>query len=386
MKRVILSMLAVSAFVFTSCSSDSDEKPPVKPVQAPETYVFKNDKGESTVSFSGQTARLKMASELKTALGKDGLTSSLDMLNKMYTEGKGFSEESLNTSGKVLKGTIASATNSILSSADSDNLRNKVEGWIKEFAEVVIPAKDTDAAKGVAGNLDQKRYVNANGVEANQAVAKTMIGAIMIDQIVNKYISEKYLDDAKEAHEAGTPYKEGKNYTKLEHGWDEAYGYVFGLEENPAAPTLESSNNFLGKYLKKVSKDEDFKGTFENVYNAFKVGRAAIVAKNYDVMHKQAEILRTELSKVVAVKTVYYLLKGKGTRDASTLHALSEAYGFAHAMMFAHAGGQQIGTRMQSIIDALEAEGGLWTVTDEKLDELAKKLASYYSFTPEQTL
>lgn len=385
MKKIVLSMLAITALVFTSCSSDEDV-PAVKPVEAPATYVFKKD-GQSTVSFSGQTTRLKMANELKTALGKDGLTTStLVKLNEMFKDGTGFSEAALNTSGKKLRGTVASATYSTLPTSDREALQLKMDSWIKEFAEVVIPAKDVDAAAGVAGNLAAKRYVNAKGVEANQAVAKTIIGAIILDQIVNKYISKKYLDDAKTAHEAGTPYKAGKNYTKLEHGWDEAYGYVFGLDDKPYAPTKDSGNAFLGKYLKKVNKQPAFAGTFDKIYNAFKLGRAAIVAKRYDIMHQQATILRTELSKVVAVKTVYYLLKGKGTRDASTLHALSEGYGFAHAMMFAHASGKQVGTHMSSTIAALEANNGLWSITDAKLDALAKTLAGYYDFTTEQAL
>lgn len=393
MKKIIISVLAVaSAFVFNSCDKEKDKpvgpiKPNKKEVKAPETYKFEKN-GKSSVSFSGQITRLKMAGELKDALGKKGLENSLEKLKMMFEKGEGFNNVSLNSSGKKLRETVASGTNSTLSSVERSNLRKKMDGWIEEFAKVVIPAKNNDASKGKPGNLSKKRYVNAKGLEANQAVAKTMIGAIMLDQIVNKYISKKYLDDAKEAHEKGTSYKKDANYTKLEHGWDEAYGYVFGLEKNPEKPINKTSERkgFLNSYLKSVEADADFKGIFDKVYNAFKLGRAAIVAKDYTLMHKQAEILRGELSKVVAVRTVHYLLKGKGTKDASTLHALSEAYGFAHAMMFAHAKGVQVGNKMNYVIKPLEGKEGLWAVSDKTLDELAKMLAGYYGFTTEQAL
>lgn len=388
MKKIILSAFVLSTFVFTSCSDEKDTPTP-NPVETPSAYAFEN------VSFSGQVTRLKMAGELKKALGKDGfaikedvsVAETLAKLNKMFADGTGFSNEKL--VGKKLRQTIASATNSTLTSVQSDALRTKIDGWIKDFSQVVVPAKKDDASKGVAGNLDAKRYVDKNGLEANQAVAKTMIGSIMLDQIVNKYVSKDYLAGAIADNDLGKPYKEGVKYTKLAHGWDEAYGYVFGLEEDYKNPkkTKESRKGFLNSYLKSAELDEDFKGIFDKVNNAFKKGRQAILVKNYEVMQEQATILRVELSKVVAIRTVHYLLKGKGTKNASTLHALSEAYGFAHAMMFAHANGEQLNEKMNKTITTLEKGAfGLWSVEDTDLDMLATELASYYDFTTEQAL
>ncbi|WBX72556.1 DUF4856 domain-containing protein [Tenacibaculum pacificus] len=389
MRKIILSALVLSTLVFTSCSNEKNTPEVLNSVETPVAYDFEN------VSFSGQVTRLKMADELKTALGKSSFaitgdvstSDALTKLNNMFADGTGFSDKEL--VGKKLRVTVASGTNSILTSPQSDELRVKMDGWIKEFAEVVVPAKAVDASQGVAGNLDGKRYVNANGLEANQAVAKTMIGAIMLDQIVNKYVSKDYLAGATADNDANKPYKEGVKYTKLQHAWDEAYGYVFGLEDNTKNPvnSTDARKGFLNSYLKTVESDEDFKGIFDKVNNAFKKGRQAIVVKNYDVMQEQAVILRAELSKVIAVKTVYYLLKGKGTKDASTLHALSEAYGFAHAMKFAHVNGKQIGAMMDSTITTLEeGEFGLWSVSDEDLQSLAVKLASYYGFTADEAL
>jgi hypothetical protein len=77
----------------------------------------------------------------------------------------------------------------------------------------------------------------------------------------------------------------------MEHKWDEALGYLYGLEEDETAPEL-GVDSFLNKYLDKVEGDSDFAGIADEIYDAFKLGRAAIVAKNYTVRDEQVEILR----------------------------------------------------------------------------------------------
>ena len=50
------------------------------------------------------------------------------------------------------------------------------------------------------------------------------------------------------------------------------------LEEDETAPVL-GVDSFLSKYLDKVEGDSDFAGIADDIYDAFKLGRAAIVAK-----------------------------------------------------------------------------------------------------------
>ena len=51
-----------------ACSDDDEGSGSVTPtVEAPATYNFQRD-GQSTVSFSGQTARIQMADELVSAM------------------------------------------------------------------------------------------------------------------------------------------------------------------------------------------------------------------------------------------------------------------------------------------------------------------------------
>jgi hypothetical protein len=391
MKRVLFSVLAVSAIIFSSCSSDGEV---VKPeVVAPATYSFEGADNKSNVSFSGQVTRLKMAAELKSALGTN--TKTEDQLMNMFSKGTGFDETSLDGK-KILRETVASApfayTN--VTSVEADALRLKMDGWIKDHATTVYGNWSTDASEGTAGKLTtgtRTVYVGANGFEYNQAVAKTLIGAIITDQILNKYVSQGFIDDNKADHEAGKPYKGDatKNYTGLQHGWDEAYGYIFGLETNPATPvnSIDDRKGFLNSYLKSVDNDTKFKGIFSDIYNAFKLGRAAVDAKDYELAGKQAKIIRESTSKVIGVMAVHYLLKGKGAKDANTLHALSEAYGFVLSLRYVEIGGSQVqANQIASSISALEANNGLWSVTDTQLDQIAGALAGYFGFSVEDAL
>ncbi len=81
-------------------------------VIAPEEYSFTRN-GVSTVYYTGQAARLKMATELKSAM--NNLSSTQIGIDKMFNQGKGFSDSSLDASGKKVgnktaASPIASAT------------------------------------------------------------------------------------------------------------------------------------------------------------------------------------------------------------------------------------------------------------------------------------
>jgi len=68
-------------------------------VEIPYSYEYARN-GKSTVSYSGQTSRLKMADELYAALNTNSFTKA--KLLEMFNDGTGFTEASLNTSGKKM--------------------------------------------------------------------------------------------------------------------------------------------------------------------------------------------------------------------------------------------------------------------------------------------
>ncbi|CAA0149729.1 DUF4856 domain-containing protein [Tenacibaculum maritimum] len=390
MKRVILSTLAISALVFTSCSSDDDT--PINNVTAPPTYKFERNKN-TTVSFSGQTARIKMSAEIVAGLKKTSSTKA--GLMEMFKDGTGFTEAALNTSGKKVREKVAASQDYFKANLTERNeLLADFDGWMNSQVDVVFPKWNADASKGNAGRLQKLnsnpasyRYVNAKGLELDQAFGKSLIGALMADQILNNYLSMDVLDAGEnKANNDSEVLESGKSYTKMEHKWDEAFGYLYGTEENPEKPVL-GADNFLNKYLSRVEKDPSFKGIAKKIYDAFKLGRAAIVAKNYEVRNTQAEIIREAISKVIAIRAVYYLQAGKeklATDKTAAFHDLSEGYGFVYSLRFARnaSGNPHLDkTKVKGYLTTLMKGDGFWDVTPETLDTISKEIAAAFKFT-----
>src|SRR5690606_26525110 len=111
MKFKVLSLGLLSGLmVLTSCSSDDDSSSDDQGYDVPSTYEFtRND--ETTVSFSGQSDRLNMLSELSTYLKTDtnwplDATRTLNMYSNTDTP---FENEDLNSSTKQLKDKTAAS-------------------------------------------------------------------------------------------------------------------------------------------------------------------------------------------------------------------------------------------------------------------------------------
>lgn len=404
MKRTYLHLF-LAAFLFASCSSD-DENTPV--VEAPDTYTFERN-GSSTVSFSGQTTRIEMGHELLGALSvKSTDNASEDLLLEMFrneTENGGdanpFEDADLNASTKSIKSkTAASADFFAANATEASIIKADFESWINAQVEEIFPNKDQAATAGTAGQIadgDTERYVNAQGLEFNQLVNKSLIGALVADQALNNYLSVAVLDEAdnRTLNDNGT-LADGQNYTTMEHKWDEAYGYLYGTSASPSDPnaTIGSDDSFLNKYVGAVNGDDDFAGIADDIFNAFKLGRAAIVAGDYDLRDEQANIIREKISTVIGVRAVYYLQAGKGAignqNYGTAFHDLSEAYGFIYSLRFTRMPNTDASyftkAEVDSMLDALldDGENGLWDVTPATLENISETIAAKFSFTVAQ--
>lgn len=397
MKKIAFSLLVIGG-LFTSCSSDDDNSGnDDQNVEAPVTYQF-NRNGNSTVSFGGQTTRIAMSEELVSALKNNTTTEA--QLDAMFAHNEGendFSDPDLNASGKNIRSKTAASTDYFSSNTtDANAIKADFDGWIEAQVAEVFPNWETIATPGNAGQLQElgggsTRYINAKGLEYNQAFAKSLIGALMTDQLVNNYLSTAVLDAGdNRANNDNDVLEEGKNYTTMEHKWDEAYGYLYGAEENPDTPVL-GADNFLNKYLDRVNSDPDFEGIADDIYNAFKLGRAAIVAKNYTVRDEQAEIIKEKISMVIAVRAVHYLQASKetlGSDFASAFHDLSEGYGFVYSLQFTRVANTSNPYFTKSQVDAyiaqLMEDNGFWDVTSETLDQISNEISSEFGFTTAQ--
>jgi len=395
MKKVALSLFVIGSLV-TSCSSDDDNTTSETQVAAPATYQFERN-GTSTVSYGGQTTRILMAGELVSGFS-DTSKSETD-ISAMFAHVGGnndFSDVDLNASNKSIRSKTAASTDYYSANTTAAAaIKADFDAFITDQVNNVFPNWSIDATAGNAGQIQQAgggsiRYVNAKGLENNQAFAKGLIGALMADQILNNYLSTAVLDAGENKANNDADILDGSNnYTTMEHKWDEAFGYLYGTDD-ALAPQL-GADNFLNKYLARVESDEDFTGIAQDVYNAFKLGRAAIVAKNYTVRDAQADIIREKISEVIAIRAVHYLQAGKvdlGTDYASAFHALSEGFGFIYSLQFTRQPGTDSPYFSKSEVDAFTTElmegNGFWDVTSETLDIMSESIAARFNFTVAQ--
>ena len=401
MKHLKIFALACASVFYTSCSNSDDDVPVPKDLMVPSTYMFERD-GKSTVSFGGQNMRILMANEIYSEL-LDFANNSEAKILSMYKhqEGAGdFSDAALNSTSKNIRSKVAASADYFASnSVDSENIKTYFEDLIKNQARSVKPNYQNMATKGMAGQLvfgSKTRYVNEKGFENNQLFAKGLIGALVTDQTLNNYLSTAILDAGDNVkNNDASMVANGKPYTTMEHKWDEAYGYVYGGNvENEANPNASQNahNKFLHNYINKVDGNPNFAGIKDDIYNAFKKGRAAIVAKKYDVRDEQVKILREKISTVIAVRAIHYLQEGKDNIDAGTrtagFHALSEAVGFVYSLQFTKhpETGQPYMTRSEVMgaLDNIFAGDGLWDVDSATLDNLSKTIAARFSTTVEK--
>ena len=397
-----VSMLAVSIFL-SGCSEDNQDDVFEDPIENPDTYVFERN-GESTVNFSGQTTRILMAEEIIDKMMDE--TTTAGALKAMYAHVEGeanFSDPALNASDKNVRGKTAASFDYFSGNAtDQALIRADFEAWIDTQVSEVFPNWNTAATPGVAGQIadgSSTRYVDGRGLEMDQLFNKSLIGALMVDQILNNYISANFIDAGtqREDNDNGV-FEEGKNYTAMEHDWDEAYGYAFGTAQDLAdpRPTIGLDDSFLNKYIGRVEGDPDFAGITDAIYQAFKLGRAAIVAGDYQVRDAQAEILRELISEIIGIRAVYYLQQARILLDQPTpdyggaFHDLSEGYGFIYSLQFTRKPGTQEPYFTKSEVDAILADllddgpNGLWDVTPGTLDALSEEIADRFDFTLEQ--
>ena len=361
----------------------------------PKEYSFTRG-GVSTVYYTGQTARVGMATELKSAMNNTAKTK--DQIDTMFASGTGFTDPNLDASGKNVRGKTAA------SPVASATVKPLFDGWIDEFTNTVAPAVTAGitAASGVAGSYteaDGSRTVKvtAKGFELNQVFSKGLIGALQVDQIVNNYLSFSKLDGAREDNDAGIyGYKndQAENYiTKMEHYWDEGFGYLYGLDSQfkPGLgdPATGRDTANLNYYLNKVNSQSNEEGISDKIYNAFIAGRAAIVNKDYTERDKQAGIVSAEISKVVGYKAQSYLVDGAEDITngdwADALHALSEAYGFILGLQFTKdSSGNPYMTNdeVNDLLARLSAgDGGFWERTPEELTAMAAEVATATGLT-----
>ncbi len=287
----------------------------------PSNYTFTDGNGNSTVNYQGQIDRLNQLKEMVTLMksGNSSVVSAQD-LKDMFA----------NTGGNG---------NGNFSFSSSKRLENKCfqadvgmfEKWMDSLA-VSSQSYASTASDGQAGTVTAGSgsvyLVNANGVEYVQLIEKGLMGAVFMNQALNVYFGSGKMDvDNSSAEDSGN----GKYYTKMEHHFDEAFGYFGVATDFPA--TIPS--NFWGKYCNK--QDPAINSNADMMDNFIK-GRAAISNDDLTARDAAIEAIRLEWEEISANQAISYLegaISQYGSDNAKFLHELSEAYAFAMNLRYA---------------------------------------------------
>ncbi|MCB2380270.1 DUF4856 domain-containing protein [Hymenobacter sp. BT635] len=322
------------------------------------TESFKDASGQSTVDLGTANTRLDMFTEFNTymsqvAVAPPATPATLDVnrLNSLYT-GSTFTAPALNASGLQLR----NATAASFSGTDAELVRRYVDQQLAKLA-VASQSVNQVATPGSAGRLG--RYlVDEKGVEVNQVIAKSLIGALLLDQIDNVLLT----DNALKANNSKVV--DGKAYSELEHNWDLAYGYLTSNAIMTTDINLTPRERFLAGYL-----NEKNGSASPAVYMALLKGRAAIVNNDAAGVQAQAAIIRTELEKTIALSAVSYLSNWKAAADpAVKAHALGEGLGFIYSLRFCTKYGATAAFS-DAILNPLTAgTNGAWSLTNAQAD------------------
>lgn len=354
----LLALLSIG-FIIISCEEKDDDK--IDDIDLPSTYNFDN------VDYGGQTERLNQATELinlvKTANTGVKLDENtlLDMFNNVNGNGNG--------------NFTFSSTKQLFDKTSLD-AQNLLTSYFKELAAV---SGTTDVAEsGKAGIIvtgTRSVLVNANGQEYKELIEKGLMAAVFLHQITNVYLSpdKMSVDNASKV--------EGKNYTAMEHHWDEAFGY-FGA--TTLSPTDATGERFWAKYARKSGADKSNGkiDTPKNIIKAFIKGRDAISRKDYVTRDAQVGEVIKQLELVVATTAISYL---NGTianfNDAAMRsHQLSEAYGCIWGLNYINYLHRKISkNEIDTLLEILGTN--FFEITNDKLVNTRNKLAEVYDLS-----
>ena len=363
--------LSTQFWAFTLCfgvvvalSSCKKEDDPTG-LDVPSTYEFTRD-GSSTVSYSGQTERLNMLTLLSNYMKESNTVgaTALDaqkMKDMFANENDPFNGA---TFGKKLK----------------DKCYQNDVAMFEAFMDDLATASTATgtASNGVAGVLvdgntsstTEGYRVNANGVELTQVIEKGLMGAVFFFQAMEEYLGEDRMGTG-----GNDDLAEGKNYTNMEHYFDEAFGY-FGVPiDFPNAATIDDAR-FWGKYCNSRNGGL-YEGINDEIATAFRTARAAIVAKDYQARDEAIQTIQQKWAIIIASTAVDYLRKGKsGEPNYKRHHALSEAIGFLMSLDYHFNGGNSVNpphysqTHVGHAQSMLHAGTNLYTLSDADIDEI----------------
>ncbi|MGB0930451.1 MAG: DUF4856 domain-containing protein [Chitinophagales bacterium] len=350
---ILLALIAL----FIGCDKDDDDAPTY---DIPTTYNFEN------VSYSGQTQRLAMMSELKTYMATSqtqGVPLDANKMKAMYANDDATAGWS-NTYD----------TSKQLKSKTFENVQANFDGLFEALASA--SQSTIEGSEGIAGVIQSldgaKNYlVGDNGLDHAQLIEKGLMGACFYYQATAVYFGDDKMNVDNEVIEES----EG---TTMEHHWDEAFGY-FGVPTD--FPTNLDGLVFWGTYS---NQSNDILGSNQTLMNALLKGRAAISNKDLDTRNEAIVEARDAWELIAVGSALHYLNSGIANFDDMALrsHGLSEAIGFIFGLQFnptKKVSNQEVNDLLTTITGSSDfASMNLYTTSIEKLQQAKDELAVAY--------
>ena len=360
-KTILLSTVVI----LSSCSKNSDDDVTLVGCtveNTPMSYVFTND-GNNTVYFGGQSNRLATAKAV------------YDMLNA----GKG--SATAVTSADITTAIDNANSKLLTKTAENDPNRTHIIEQLNSILDGYAAISSTLADTNIVASAGQAGWkgsyqLDARGWELDQLYAKMLIGALCLEQNAYDYLTKINIIDENNnrGYDGDDTY-----YTKAEHYWDEAFGYTYGMDGDITVPEI-SGCNFLGKYLTKHNGIDYSQNNWkQDAYDAYKLGRQAIVENCQDEIDRQITVINTTLSNVVAWHAADYLKKSAEQMGTDKFfHSVSEAWGFVMSLQFTKmANGMPLfsHSEVNNMLTTLDAgTNGAWDLEATTLTDMAAQI------------
>ncbi len=305
MKRLLPVFLFLVFFTFSCVDNDNH-------YEVPTTYDF------SPMNYQGQLDRLGMLQEIKDYINTtlDGNVLDIGRLASMYANSNPATAQWVGTYGatKQLKDKTA-ATESILFDDVFENAATDSQS----------SSVASEGTPGLITSLDGSKtyFVNANGLEYAQAIEKGLMGAVFMYQATAIYLGAERMDVDNEEMIEGQG-------TKMEHHWDESFGYL-GVPTD--FPTNKDGLVFWGKYC---DNRNAVLTTNHTIMDAYIAGRAAISNNDLNTRDRKITEIREQWDVVAASTSLHYINSAISNFNdmAIRAHALTEAAAFAYSIPF----------------------------------------------------
>jgi len=345
--------------------------------------LFLDANGLKTVDLTEGNVRFNMFLALNSYISSVtgvGTKSKLDyfkLRNYFYNSSGVFANPILDESAVQLRNaTAASRGNAPIARAYIENLLLGLS--------VASDSVNTYANKNKAGRIFAKNetsiyLLDSNGVELGQLIQKALMGAFQYDYIGNVLMSNSKLNA--DNHNL-VP---GKNYTELEHNWDEAFGILttdaYKVYGRTATDENSGTEKLLGSYMREFGNSA-YGNDYLKIHPAFLRGRAAIVNNDMTEVKAQATIIKTIIEKVMARAAIAYLVKWRDNLadPAIAYHALAEGLGFMYSLRFCNIHGADDAFSDSLLNDLVYSKpNGVWDLTPAEATTAINKIKSKFS-------